>query len=528
MNTIYLPKRVKLLQSPKTNNESQLQTTRSVISANQDVPKVIVRCEDQDGVPKDMRLKNWNDVFGDFLSESLLRKKQTDMRRNTIATIDRAYLHEVPLKIYNALLNSPSIRSNFTKFILGEISAQEFVKRKNQYQKLDKLIPSANQKQKRPKINLSYRRSAVTDEGNHEIGFLKLLNEKNEEENKKQKAQQRFEMIRNVIVEKIEKREEEDLVKRSRDLKNVGMIKQMYDISDTYIQDLQKKTMEKDMPLSKRNVFKGNSVNIIQHQNPYQLANARSHENPNKIKYEPLPEKNVIRHLVDKRAKEYMEELQLKDYIENEKTKKKIYMNCQYQQNVLIKKKKNQFSSPISSDQSDSKIKIAHPSKQKEQKNKQVIKNNLINNDLELIKYITNYPKYDPFNDKEFQETIQKELLQAGGLASEKKIRILKKPYLKKANSKNVTTQQMDGNTFDSRSENDESFNSMYEFNVDNLYDQSIKLQKKLLEKQYTDGFSKTIRAIQKSQQLKKYRFYNYPSEIIQKNLKKLEGLPLK
>ncbi|CAD8137142.1 unnamed protein product [Paramecium pentaurelia] len=519
MNTIYLPKRVQLLQSPKTNNESQLQTTRSVISANQDVPKIIVRCDDQDGVPKDMRLKNWNDVFGDFLSETLLRKKQTDLKRNTIATIDRAYLHEVPLKIQNTLLNSPSIRSNFTKFILGEISAQEFVIRKNQYQKLDKLIPSGNQKQKRPKINLSYRRSAVTDGGNHEIGFLKLLNEKNEEENKKQKAHQRFEMIRNIIVEKIEKREEEDLVKRSRELKNVGMIKQMYDISDIYIQELQKNTMEKDIPLTKRHVFKGNSVNIIQHQNPYQLEKARSHENPNKIKYEVLPEKNVIRHLVDKRAKEYMEELQLKDYIENEKAKKRIYINLQYKQNAQIKKK-NQFSSPISSDQSEQKIKPVYPFIQKEFKNKQIIKNKLINNDLELIKYITNYPKYDPFNDKDFQETISKELLQAGGLASEKKIRILKKPYLKKGNPKNVITQQMVGNTFDSRTENDESFNSMYEFNVDTLYDQSIKLQKKLLEKQYTDGFSKTIRAIQKSQQLK--------NEIIQKNLQKLEGIPLK
>lgn len=29
----------------------------------------------------------------------------------------------------------------------------------------------------------------------------------------------------------------------------------------------------------------------------------------------------------------------------------------------------------------------------------------------------------------------------------------------------------MDGNTFDSRTENDESFNSMYEFKVDTLYD---------------------------------------------------------
>lgn len=32
-------------------------------------------------------------------------------------------------------------------------------------------------------------------------------------------------MIRDLIEEKIEKREKEDLVKRSRELKNVGMIK---------------------------------------------------------------------------------------------------------------------------------------------------------------------------------------------------------------------------------------------------------------------------------------------------------------
>lgn len=92
------------------------------------------------------------------------------------------------------LFNSPSIRKNFTKFIVGEISAEEFVNRKNQYLKLDKEIPKAIKKTKRPKINVynsnyykfrTYRRSAVTDEGNSEVGFLKLLDERNEEMMKK-------------------------------------------------------------------------------------------------------------------------------------------------------------------------------------------------------------------------------------------------------------------------------------------------------------------------------------------------------
>ncbi|CAD8051688.1 unnamed protein product [Paramecium sonneborni] len=485
-------------------------------SANQEMPKIVVKGDVQEGGQQDMRLKNWNDVFGDFLSEGLLKKKKIEMRRNTITTIDRAYLHEVPLKIYNTLLNSPSIRNNFTKFIIGEISAEEFVQKKNQYQKLDKLIPSALNKQKRPKINLAFRRSAVTDEGDHQIGFLKLLNQKNQEEIKKQKAQSRFDMIKNVIIEKIEKREEEDLVKRSRELKNIGMIKQMYDISDTYIHDLQNKFIEKDVPLTQRQIYKGNTINIIKHQNPYQLVKTRNHQNPDKVKYDPLPEKNIICHLVNKRAKEYMEELQIKDYIENEKVKRAIYTNCKFKQNAIIKDQQK-LSSPNSSDLSDQQIQPIFPFIQKQEKTKLMMKNKLINNDLELIKYITNYPKYDPFNDKEFQEKIQKDLLLAGGLASEKKIEIPKKSHLIKSTHKQFMNQiQNENKTLDSKTENDESFNSMYEFNVDTLYHQSIQLQKKLLEKQYTDGFSKTIKAIQKSQQLK--------SEIIEKNLKKLEG----
>ncbi|CAD8050217.1 unnamed protein product [Paramecium sonneborni] len=516
MNKIFLPKRRKVLQCPETTIESQLQTTRSVASTNQDVPKIIVKTEESEGIsiPKDNRLKNWNDVFGDFLSEALLRRKQTQIKRNTETAIDRAYLHEVPLKIHNAMTISPSIRSNFTKYILGEISAEEFVIRKNQSQKLDKLIPAVIKKSKRPKINVTYRRSAVTDEGNHDIAFLQLLDEKNEQMIKKQQAQDRFDIIRDVIEEKIDKREKEDLVKRSRELKNVAMIKQMYDISDQYIQNLQKKFQEKDINTKKKLIFKGNSVNIIQHQNPYQLLNSRNHQNPNKVKYEAPQEKYVIRHLVNKKVKQYMEELLIKDYIENEKVKKQIYVNYQFKKKIIPKSTQSNTLQTFD-DSEQNNIKQIYPFIQKGTKGNQIVKNQLINNDLELIQYITNYPKYDPYKDKDVQEQIQKDILDAGGLSSNRHIKIPQRKTASSFKYNKFRNQDING-SLDSRTD-DESLNSMYEFNVDNLYQQSMKLQEKLLEKQYTDGFSKTIKAIQKNQQLN--------NDIILKNIQKLEGI---
>ncbi|CAD8143865.1 unnamed protein product [Paramecium pentaurelia] len=516
MNKIFLPKRRKILQCNETTVESQLQTTRSVASTNHDVPKIFIKTEESEGVqiPKDTRLKNWNDVFGDFLSEALLRRKQTQLKRNTETAIDRAYLHEVPLQIYNAMTISPSIRSNFTKYIMGEISAEEFVIRKNQSQKLDKLIPAVIKKQKRPKINVTYRRSAVTDEGNHDVAFLKLLDQKNEEMLKKQQALDRFDMIRDLIEEKIEMREKEDLVKRSRELKNVGMIKQMYDISDQYIQNLQKKQEEKDLNTNKRLIFKGNSVNIIKHQNPYQLLNSRNHQNPNKVKYEAPQEKYVIRHLVNKKAKQYMEDLLIKDYIESEKAKKQIYVNYQFKKNIMQKSTKSDTTQTFDHSEQNN-IKHIYPFIQKGVKGNQVVKNQLINNDLELIQYITNYPKYDPYKDKDVQQQMQIDILDAGGLSSNRNIKLPQRKTAQSFKQHNLRNQDLNA-SYDSRTD-DESLNSMYEFNVDNLYQQSKKLQEKLLEKQYTDGFSKTIRAIQKNQQLK--------NDIILKNIQKLEGI---
>lgn len=42
-------------------------------------------------------------------------------------------------------------------------------------------------------------------------------------------------MIRDLIEAKVQKRKEEDLKKTSREIKGVGVFKQMYDISDIYI-----------------------------------------------------------------------------------------------------------------------------------------------------------------------------------------------------------------------------------------------------------------------------------------------------
>ncbi|CAD8054198.1 unnamed protein product [Paramecium primaurelia] len=57
---------------------------------------------------------------------------------------------------------------------------------------------------------------------------------------------------------------------------------------------------------------------------------------------------------------------------------------------------------------------------QKGIKGNQVVENQLINDDLEQIKYIINYPVYNPYQDQNCQEQIQQDILDAAELSSDK------------------------------------------------------------------------------------------------------------
>ncbi|CAD8134813.1 unnamed protein product [Paramecium pentaurelia] len=196
MNKIYFPKRRKIF-----------------LSTNYDVPKIIVKTEENEGIsiPNETRFKNWNDVFRDFLSETLLKSKQTQLKRNTETSIDRAYLYEVPLQFDNALSISPSKRR---KFLLKNLQLEK-INLKNLINQFHQL----SRQEKDQKINVTYHRSAVIDEGNHDVAFLQLLDEKNKVMLKKQQALDRFDIIRDLIAEKIEKREKEDLVQKKQRIK---------------------------------------------------------------------------------------------------------------------------------------------------------------------------------------------------------------------------------------------------------------------------------------------------------------------
>ncbi|CAD8054200.1 unnamed protein product [Paramecium primaurelia] len=168
MYKIYFTKRRKVFQYSETTTESQLNQLLQIIifngqSTNYDVSKIIEETEENEGIsiPKGNRFQNWNDIFSDFLSES----KQTQLKRNTETPIDSAYLYEVPLQFDSALSISPSIR----KFVIRKIKLKNLI---NQFHQLSR-------REKDQKINVTYHRLAVIDEGNHEIAFLYLLDEKN-------------------------------------------------------------------------------------------------------------------------------------------------------------------------------------------------------------------------------------------------------------------------------------------------------------------------------------------------------------
>lgn len=51
------------------------------------------------------------------------------------------------------------------------------------------------------------------------------MKDKSDEISKKSRIESRFAVLRNLIEHKIKLKEEEDIIKRSRELKNVGVIK---------------------------------------------------------------------------------------------------------------------------------------------------------------------------------------------------------------------------------------------------------------------------------------------------------------
>ncbi|CAD8137768.1 unnamed protein product [Paramecium pentaurelia] len=448
-----------------------------------------LKTEQDEPKQKDERLKNWNIMFGNFLGEGLVRQKKRNKH------IDPAFLREAPMFCGNNVYYSPSVRDNFEKFIKGEISACEFLTRKNQSELLDRQRPNSPKKFKLFRVEQD---NNSRNEHPKQKGFLKLLKDKSDEISKKSRIESRFAVLRNLIEHKIKLKEEEDIIKRSRELKNVGVIKQMYDISDEYIKLISRRYMEKkSIPIIQKNIINGNQLKLIQHQNPYQTLKTATYENESKNKYDPPTQTSAIKFQINQKAKEYIDELQTRDFIQNEKAKKKIFLNSQYKN--IVHQQSQSLHSLRNVKQIVPFIKQNY------------LKNQYINNDLELIKYITDFHVEDPFHDKEIQSKVKKSLLISAGIVPHNQISKIPQKFHKQSylNLKDEISQKS------SRSM-DDSLNSMYEFNVDSLYNQSITLQNKLLEKQ-PEGFSRTIRSIQKNETLK--------TEIIQKNVQKLQGL---
>ncbi|CAD8134591.1 unnamed protein product [Paramecium octaurelia] len=144
------------------------------------------------------------------------------------------------------------------------------------------------------------------------------------------------------------------------------------------------------------------------------ITNSRNHKNPVKVKYEP-PQGNmqyVIQQI--KRPRNTWKNYLLKII-------KKIDL-CKLLIQKKIMQKSTKSNTPQAFENSEQhNIKHTHPFIQKGIKRNQIVKNQLINNDLELIQYITNHPKYDPYKDKDCQQQIQQDILDAAGLSSNKK-----------------------------------------------------------------------------------------------------------
>lgn len=106
----------------------------------------------------------------------------------------------------------------------------------------------------------------------------------------------------------------------------------------------------------------------MKHQNPYQEIKSARYINEDKPKYDSPVDQRYIKMHIDEKAKDYLRSLEDKEFKDNEKINKRIFFNFKKEQRL---------------------------------KNKEEISTKYNDRDVELIKYIKNFPKQDPKKDKQ-------------------------------------------------------------------------------------------------------------------------------
>ncbi|CAD8105335.1 unnamed protein product [Paramecium primaurelia] len=483
---------------------------------------------------------NWKEMFGNFLHDISLKKKHH--REKTMNHLQDPLIHENPLLIP---CTTQRFKLELFKYLEGEQSVQEMMNSINFPGLKQEITPDqTNIKNHVQKLrNLKNHHSVpIYDNSTHTMQMKQqhLMNEGKFAEAQQiqqqlhEQTQRKIQVLRDFIQERIELRKKANQQQRLEEIKNIHFIKTFYDISNEYRlkHQQQQEQLEEDSHYFKKSVPGSKKLKQI-YVNYDNVQPYVKHQGKHFDKYS-YPSIAILKDTMNQQSKEYLQEVQ--------QQKQKRFEDALKQVRKLLESQNIRFSSNRNNNNKSQPldwqidVTIASPKRNptekinvsqtgidyknlkdyviakkpfflftkraKQDKNPKNAHGLITMFDLKLYDYIhnkkiyTSNPQLKQISDK-FHTMIESKKEQE--INTQLEIQIEQRKYQLNKMKRDSAPEQCQNDV--SQYSDDQSLQSIYEVNLDMLYNQSHQLHKKLGES-IDGGFAKRIKQIIKLEEV--------------------------
>ncbi|CAD8208083.1 unnamed protein product [Paramecium pentaurelia] len=404
------------------------------------------------------------------LWENLQRSKDSP-RKSKIRIVRDPLENECPLQQPNPFLFNEQLKHSFRDYLEGQKTALNLVNECNhiisQSHKMDqlKLFTNVNKFRSQLKQRSSVRLSMNQNNSQSEDLLQRKI-----------KIQERFHKIKTLIQQRMQAKNKKE------SLRDVQLFKHLFETCEKNVNKIKSKNLLSEKADGIREYDKIKYSKNPQGSLRVRLDNDSNQNKCNNLRSKTLPDQQTI-HLTRKKEREKMN-LKLTEFLEHDQNQEK---------NLLLKAKRNLIRE----------LKNGNQKFHQFEPNRYNITDPL-SKDVKFYAYMFMKPKNDDILQKKNQK--YKMLCKTERIQQNNQ-----RHYLANFN-------KLQSNSRDESLEEDSSFNSMLEINIDNLYKRSTDLQNMILNTK-SEKFVKRIRQFQKVQSL--------TTQIIKVNEQKLSNTKL-
>lgn len=208
--------------------------------------------------PSKQRTSSWEEVFGNFLSDIKLRVKTDNYEKSPLN--DKFFLENKKIKFQlkndplltispldsdNKKIQNTNFPISFLKYLNGQSSLQDLIDKNN----FPKENMNNEQFESRKKIiniiSNSVNKNLVKQNENEMKYFLQRLEQRNQEKIEKEKkisdVKSHFNILKNLVIGKIQEKEQD--FSKSSDIRNLNFFRNFHDVFVQYMNKIKNKDL---------------------------------------------------------------------------------------------------------------------------------------------------------------------------------------------------------------------------------------------------------------------------------------------